>query len=175
MFKSRPLALVASIIRQRAATLKSVSRLSRARVLLVRNSSHAVIVPRRGYVISTDGTNIENLIDQISDAQYSRIANEYLETLSEDMEDLCDEFPQIDVELTQGVMTLTVAEGKTYVINRQPPNKQIWLSSPYSGPKRYDLIGGRWITLRDNSSLTDLLQEELGAELGQEISLNVQL
>ena len=27
----------------------------------------------------------------------------------------------------------------TYVINKQTPNKQIWLSSPISGPKRYDL------------------------------------
>ena len=32
----------------------------------------------------------------------------------------------------------------TYVINKQPPNKQIWLSSPQSGPKRYD-----WVILGD--------------------------
>ena len=28
----------------------------------------------------------------------------------------------------------------TYVINRQTPNKQIWLSSPKSGPKRLNRI-----------------------------------
>ena len=31
----------------------------------------------------------------------------------------------------------------TYVINKQSPNRQIWLSSPVSGPKRYDFRGDR--------------------------------
>lgn len=31
-----------------------------------------------------------------------------------------------------GVMNLNVKEGMTYVLNKQPPNKQIWLSSPLS-------------------------------------------
>lgn len=63
----------------------------------------------------------------------------------------------------------------TYIINKQPPNKQIWLSSPTSGPKRYDyVLGGEgmhekegtgqgdWVYLRDGSSLTELLRKELG-------------
>ena len=56
------------------------------------------------------------------------------------------------------------------MINKQPPNKQIWLSSPVSGPKRYDWVeteGGTaaWIYLRDGSGLTALLKEELKDEL----------
>lgn len=111
------------------------------------------------------------LIDEISDIEYSKVANNYLESLSDELEELAEDFPQIDVELTQGVMTLTVAKERTYVINKQPPNKQIWLSSPYSGPKRYDLIGGKWITLRDHSLLTELLREELTEELGEDVEL----
>lgn len=125
----------------------------------------------RSYAISTSGEHVEQLIDQLTDSEYLKIANEYLETLSDLLEELAETFPQIDVELSSGVMTLCIAKDKTYVINRQPPNKQIWLSSPISGPKRYDLIGGKWITLRDNLSLTELLQEELLAELGAEIEL----
>ena len=30
-----------------------------------------------------------------------------------------------------GVLTLNLADKGTYVINKQPPNKQIWLSSPF--------------------------------------------
>lgn len=62
---------------------------------------------------------------------------------------------------------MTVALGPkygTYVINRQTPNKQIWLSSPVSGPKRYDLIlkdGGYWIYKHDGVSLHQLLQNEV--------------
>jgi frataxin len=68
----------------------------------------------------------------------------------------------------------------TYVINKQPPNKQIWLSSPISGPKRYDYVGSdenqrvgggggeEWVYLRDGSSLTELLREELRVEMRDE-------
>ena len=48
-----------------------------------------------------------------------------------------------------------------YVINKQTPNTQIWLSSPVSGPKRYDFIKNRWIYKHDNSNLHELLSIEL--------------
>ncbi len=64
------------------------------------------------------------------------------------------------------------------MINKQPPNKQIWLSSPKTGPKRYDyvIIGdgqdqkqdtavGDWVYLRDGSTLNDLLAEEIGIDV----------
>lgn len=49
----------------------------------------------------------------------------------------------------------------TYVINRQVPNQQIWLSSPTSGPKRYDFIDGTWIYKHDGKLLHELLNEEI--------------
>ena len=72
-------------------------------------------------------------------------------------------------------MTINVAGKGTYVLNKQPPNKQIWLSSPLSGPKRFDwcVVGegqhekegtgqGSWIYARDGTSLNDLISSELG-------------
>lgn len=66
----------------------------------------------------------------------------------------------------------------TYVINKQPPNKQIWLSSPISGPKRYDYVvisegqdskqdtaTGGWVYLRDGTYLNEILQQETGMVL----------
>ena len=38
--------------------------------------------------------------------------------------------------LSQGVLTLNLGSHGTYVINKQAPNKQIWMSSPLSGPVR---------------------------------------
>jgi frataxin len=68
-------------------------------------------------------------------------------------------------------------ESGTYVLNKQPPNKQIWLSSPLSGPKRFDWVvagegmnekegagKGEWIYLRDGSSLAEILKKELGID-----------
>lgn len=76
-------------------------------------------------------------------------------------------------------MNITLPARGTYVLNKQPPNKQIWLSSPISGPKRYDwcvsgesqldkegTASGSWIYARDGSSLDALLLEELGVDLG---------
>lgn len=75
------------------------------------------------------------------------------------------------------------------MINKQRPNKQIWLSSPVSGPKRFDFViagagqhekeeservdegegddreGGRWVYLRDGDSLTDLIFKEVGVKI----------
>ena len=74
-------------------------------------------------------------------------------------------------------MTLIFPPNGTYVLNKQPPNRQIWLSSPISGPKRYDWVvqegqsvgvgdgatvpSGKWLYVRDGSSLTALLQAEV--------------
>lgn len=35
-----------------------------------------------------------------------------------------------NIPVQSGVLTLILGEKGTYVINKQPPNKQIWLSSP---------------------------------------------
>lgn len=77
-----------------------------------------------------------------------------------------------------GVLSIETKDSGTYVINKQPPNKQIWLSSPRSGPKRYDWSvkgegmhekegsgQGDWVYLRDGSTLAELLKEELGIDL----------
>lgn len=124
--------------------------------------------------ISTDGQRIDEIIDQVSPQQYSRISNEYLDHLGDELETLAEDYPQIDCELSQGVMTLTVPPAGTYVINRQPPNKQMWLSSPVSGPKRYDLVQGKWVTLRDNTKLTELLEKEIGEVLGKAVSFGLE-
>ena len=47
---------------------------------------------------------------------------------------------EADVSLASGVLTAFIPGHGTYVINKQTPNKQIWLSSPYSGPARFDLV-----------------------------------
>lgn len=64
-----------------------------------------------------------------------------------------------------GVLTFVHPNG-TYVINKQPFNRQIWLSSPVSGPKRYDWDCDDWVSARDGSRMKDLLKEEVGIKVG---------
>jgi frataxin len=75
-------------------------------------------------------------------------------------------------------MTIETKNQGTYVINKQPPNKQIWLSSPTSGPKRFDwyVVGesmndkegagqGEWVYIRDGTTLAGVLKKELGVDI----------
>ncbi|KAJ8609806.1 hypothetical protein CTAYLR_007180 [Chrysophaeum taylorii] len=69
----------------------------------------------------------------------------------------------LDSELSSGVLTLR-RDAQTWVLNKQSPNQQLWLSSPYSGPARFELSDGAWRHTRDGSCLRDLLKHELGLE-----------
>ncbi|KAG7157591.1 Frataxin-like, partial [Homarus americanus] len=62
-----------------------------------------------------------------------------------------------------GVLTLKLGSFGTYVINKQTPNKQIWLSSPVSGPKRYDFVDGVWVYKHSGVTLHHLLSQELSS------------
>jgi len=81
-----------------------------------------------------------------------------------------------EVSYSAGVLTLSCGPHGTYVINKQPPNSQIWLSSPLSGPRRYDYCGTHdcWFYNRDGTTLKGLLEEELGQFTGEKVDVWVE-
>ncbi|KAI6708768.1 hypothetical protein PZA11_005664 [Diplocarpon coronariae] len=111
----------------------------------------------------------------ISVEEFHELADTYLDVLIERLEALQEDREEVDVEYSAGVLTLGFPPNGTYVINKQPPNKQIWLSSPLTGPKRYDYVmlsegqdakegtgRGEWVYLRDGTTLTEVLEDEVG-------------
>ncbi|KAL8717405.1 MAG: hypothetical protein Q9181_008334 [Wetmoreana brouardii] len=72
--------------------------------------------------------------------QYHRLADHFIDNLVAILEEMQEKRDDVDCEYSSGVLTLTFPPTGTYVLNKQPPNKQIWLSSPISGPKRYDYV-----------------------------------
>lgn len=113
---------------------------------------------------------------EISEAQYERLAEETLDALADYFEDLTDENftgMDYDVVFSNGVLTLKLgSDHGTYVINKQTPNRQIWLSSPTSGPKRYDWTGERWVYAHDAVPLHSLLSKELSIIFKTNIDLS---
>lgn len=130
------------------------------------------MVARRFYAIDTLGHNVDSKVDKLSISEYDKVSNMYLEDLGDELDVISEDYDTIDFDLSQGVLTLNTPLG-TYVINRQPPNKQIWLSSPILGPNRYDLVKGEWTSLRDNGKLTELLSQELSNILNNSIALQI--
>lgn len=159
------------MFRRPAYTLvsRAVTRVRNPATVLLRPQLPFRPAIRRYAAGSTDGHAIPQEVLDLSPAEYHKAADTFLETLLDDLEALSDDLPEVipDVELTQGVMTLQVAPVGTYVINKQPPNKQIWLSSPISGPNRFDLHKGEWVSLRDGSRLLGVLNSELREATGK--------
>lgn len=108
-------------------------------------------------------SNGQNHAQEITLNAYHEASDNKLEELNEKLEaTLENKYDQgADVSLNNGVLTVVVDNQNTYVINKQTPNKQIWLSSPLSGPKRFDFIGGRWVDRISQTELNDLLSREL--------------
>ncbi|XP_076103947.1 frataxin, mitochondrial-like [Mytilus galloprovincialis] len=113
---------------------------------------------------------------ELSVNKYEEISEETLQSLSDKFDLLaetkdCD--PEYDVAYADGVLTVKISDKwGTYVINKQSPNKQIWLSSPISGPKRYDFTNGTWIYSHDGGSLHHLLTEEISKALSDDIDFS---
>ncbi|XP_043102088.1 frataxin, mitochondrial [Puntigrus tetrazona] len=112
----------------------------------------------------------------LKETEYERLADETLDALAEYFEDLTDESftgMDYDVVFSNGVLTMKVgSDHGTYVINKQTPNRQIWLSSPTSGPKRYDWTGERWVYAHDGVALHNLLSKELSVIFKSNIDLS---
>ncbi|KAJ0178664.1 hypothetical protein K1T71_005439 [Dendrolimus kikuchii] len=136
----------------------------------VSKNSNTLFIVRK---FSATSQPTDQIIEQ---AVFEEICNETLESLCECFEELVEQAPNLkgaDVTYSDGVLTVSLGSSYgTYVINRQTPNKQIWLSSPLSGPKRYDLVlknGGYWLYKHDGVTLHKLLQEELSKIVENEI------
>ena len=97
--------------------------------------------------ISMVDSTLNKIYDEIDKKEYSFIDN---------------------ISLEEGVLTINFKEDKTYVINIQKPNKQIWLSSPFSGPRRFEFneANNKWIDIHNsNNSLLSLISKEINEEI----------
>ncbi|CCC68696.1 hypothetical protein NCAS_0B06120 [Naumovozyma castellii] len=125
---------------------------------------HVALNVKRFYTItSTHGHEVPKEVINLPLQKYHQEADKFLDKLFDNLEELSDRYPKDipDVDLNHGVMTLEVPIIGSYVINKQPPNKQIWFASPLSGPNRFDFYKNEWISLRDGQKLIDILNSEI--------------
>jgi frataxin len=56
-----------------------------------------------------------------------------------------------NIELNDNILTIDLNNDKTYILNINKINKQLWLSSPFSGPKRfeYDKKTNQWLDINN--------------------------
>ncbi|OQU80953.1 hypothetical protein SORBI_3007G212800 [Sorghum bicolor] len=109
--------------------------------------------------------------------EFHKLADETIHDLLEKLEVEYGDSIQMDgfdIEYGNQVLTLRLGDLGTYVINKQTPNKQIWLSSPVSGPSRFDwdATTNGWIYKRTGVNLVQLLEKEIGELCGKPVELS---
>lgn len=83
-----------------------------------------------------------------------------LEELSEFFE---TSWPQADVDLLEGTLTVTLPQKQQYVIHKHGVTRQIWVASPFSGAHHFHLKEGEWRCTRTEIRLQELLVAERNA------------
>jgi frataxin len=105
----------------------------------------------------------------LDESRFATLADGTLEHVADVLDEVLGDI--VDVEYQHGVLTITLAGGGQYVVNKHGPMRQIWLSSPVSGASHYDWADGEWRATRSSALLLQLLAEELSAKTGRVVEL----
>ena len=105
----------------------------------------------------------------LSETSFVTIVEATLNRLS-GMVEAFDEEDVLEIEQSSGMLSIELPSGKQFVINRQIPTRQIWLSSPLSGGLRFDYDEDEkaWM-LGDGRRLDTLLKADLEMLMEEEV------
>lgn len=111
----------------------------------------------------------------LDEPTFERLADETLKYLLATIEAALG--AHLDIDFEGGVLTIRLDAGGIYVVNKQAPNRQIWLASPASGAWHFDFReapgkAGRWVATKGGTTLAALLAGELSAAAGTPLSLD---
>ncbi|MBI1245956.1 MAG: iron donor protein CyaY [Alphaproteobacteria bacterium] len=79
-----------------------------------------------------------------------------------------------EIELRGGILTVELADGGQFVLNKHGPTRQVWLSSPVSGASHFawDETGTCWRSTRGPDTLEGRLSGDLATAVGHAVSLD---
>lgn len=100
--------------------------------------------------------------------------NEYhqrVDALLLHLEELLDEVASVDLdyEYASGILTIDFPNQTKIIINKQPPNHQIWVATKFDG-HHFDLHGEIWIDNRSGKEFWALLSEAASKQAGKPLS-----
>ncbi|CAA7625603.1 iron donor protein CyaY [Magnetospirillum sp. UT-4] len=101
----------------------------------------------------------------LDDSRFNTLADDLIEGLADAIDEALGD--RLDADLHGAVLTITIKGGGQYVVNKNGPMKQVWLSSPVSGAWHFDYADGDWISTRaPKVTLDSVLAGELEATFG---------
>ncbi|KAJ8433327.1 hypothetical protein Cgig2_012895 [Carnegiea gigantea] len=112
----------------------------------------------------------------LQEDEFHKLADSTIHDLLEKLEQYGDsiDLDGFDIDYGNEVLTMKLGDLGTYVVNKQTPNRQIWLSSPVSGPSRYDWDRNTqaWIYRRTRANLLRVLESEIEELCGKPLNLS---
>ncbi|KAG6752495.1 hypothetical protein POTOM_044730 [Populus tomentosa] len=165
------------LVRSRSLLIKS------SRAINHHSSSHSPPLSRTFYsspLLNLNSTDTEGpaAIDYrslLQEDEFHSLADSTIHDLQEKFEEYGDsvQIDGFDIDYGNEVLTLKLGDLGTYVLNKQTPNRQLWLSSPVSGPSRFDWdrSAQAWVYRRTKANLLNVLESEMGQLFGEPIKL----
>lgn len=107
----------------------------------------------------------------INVSDYYEVCEKTLEIIQDRLEESDMNKSNVEVNLISGNLKFAVGT-KNFVLNKQTPTRQLWLSSPVSGPHKYDfdVEKKRWVSKGD--TLENLLSIQISDLCGKKIEFN---
>ncbi len=78
----------------------------------------------------------------------------------------------IDSEINAGILTLEFDNASKVIINRQTPNRELWVAAK-SGGFHFRFDGASWRDTRSNESLESLLSRVISEQSGTVMSITL--
>jgi len=75
----------------------------------------------------------------------------------------------LDVDLESGILTVTCADGSRMIVNRQTPNREIWVAAR-SGGFHFRSVDGEWRDTRSRDELFASLARIVSSQSGEDVA-----
>jgi frataxin len=95
----------------------------------------------------------------MDETAFIQFITRYLDQLSEKIEGAY--WAVAECELSEGVLKIQTEGRGIFIINRNIPRQELWLSSPFSGGAHFVYVEGQWLNTRNQEPFEPLLFNEL--------------
>ncbi|HZZ93520.1 MAG TPA: iron donor protein CyaY [Usitatibacter sp.] len=99
----------------------------------------------------------------MTESDFHRAVEAILARIERSLEDA----DALDVDVEAGVLTVTCGDGSRIIVNRQTPNREIWVAAR-SGGFHFTLREGEWRDTRSGDELFASLARLLASQAGVE-------
>lgn len=95
----------------------------------------------------------------MNETDYIHLVSDYLDELMEKVE--TQYWEVVECDLNTGVLSMKTRDNKEFIINRNIPKQELWLSSPFSGGAHFEYQNNVWKNTRTGDLFEPLIFSEL--------------